>query len=264
MFHSGPFLFFLAFFWSILFIAIGGGGLPLFIAFFQVFFPSFSLGNMMGLSKMGGVVRGIGVFMSVYKEIEWKRMTIISIPFLLGSIVGASFIADISDRFIPIILCGAFLFSELATLVHQYLTQRRFLFLSFLVGGYGGVLGAAIPSMIVTLLRFHTPEDEKIVHLQIQARVILFAVAVTSFLVHIWHGNILWEYAFWWAGGSFLGGIVGGKTSPKNEILFGKMAKRIFKIFVSHGDSYIPLESFGVVQNKSFSTRTRGLTLRSF
>ena len=216
-----------------IFVGIFGAviGAAQFFAFplFQMLFPFLSFGQIVGNAKMGGFARGLATTVTTRKEIDWKENILFSLPLVIGTIVGASFIAQLDQRWIFPALLFAILFSEYSVRLSFLLRPQHFWGASLLLGVYAGFLGAGIGVMIVALLRLRFPRDEDIAHAKIQARFIEWILVFFALGAHILHGNILWAIALSWGIGAFFGGIIGGILLKKMGRLSGKIQKRILR-----------------------------------
>jgi uncharacterized membrane protein YfcA len=77
---------------------------------FQLLLPWVPFGSIVGNSKVGSLFRGIGSTIQTRKDIEWGTCLKISIAPILGSVAGATVIAQLDQRWLlPAIIFAVFL-----------------------------------------------------------------------------------------------------------------------------------------------------------
>jgi len=204
-------------------VVMSGGGFFLSIPLFQWLFPAVSYGAIIGNLKLGSFFRGIGSTWENRKEIEFVPNMLWSIPLLIGTVLGASAIAQLDQRWILPVMVIAVLLAEFAPHITHLMNKRSFYGASLFTGAYTGFLGAGSGLLIMALLRIKHPSDEKVGHIKIQSSFIEWFIGIVAVIVHFFHGNLLLELWLVWSIGSLIGGVVGAKLLRK----LGKMPGNI-------------------------------------
>jgi len=186
------------------FAVVMGGTLFLSLPLFQILFPEMSLGAIIGNIKLGSIFRNATALVPLYTQLDKKVLWLAPI-LCLGSIVGSWQIVSVSPIIVPLVLI-------LGLLVHEYgkkLKLPPYLFwgVTFLVGFYGGIFGAGIMLLLLSLLqlRYTSVTDARANALLLE--LLVSTVAVMTF----WHFDLInWRIAIVWAGGGMIGGLIGG------------------------------------------------------
>lgn len=201
----------------------------IYLTLMQFFFPTLSLGNIIGAGKIGGVAQGAGAMPAFWQDIDWKFI-IKNIPFfLVGSFIGASIISEISQFWILPLLIVAFFVAEFAPKIAKFFTRKVFFILEGLLGIYVGLLGASIKPTLLSILRLQVPEDEKIMFLKIQIQTMMFFASFAAAIAHFFHGTLLLWVIVPLALGNIVGGFIGGKILHKTGKLSGKIQKNVMR-----------------------------------
>jgi len=167
-------------------------------------FPELTLGAMLGNLKVGSVVRNATALIPLWRQLD-PRLWRLAIPLCLGSTAGALSVTGVSQTLIPIVLTIGLLVNEVTS--HLRLGNRSFYICAFIVGIYGGILGAGIMLLILTLVHLRSTELSRARANAICLELILSLVAVLVF----WKfALIIPDIAIVWTLGSLMGGYIGG------------------------------------------------------
>ena len=207
-----------------------GGSMFFSIPIVQLFFPTVPFGAIVGNIKIGSLFRGIGSTISTLSSINIKENILLSIPLLCGTIAGASFVAQLDQRWIFPAIVFAVILAELAPYMASKITNTHFIFFSLIVGIYTGFLGAGVGILILALLRTKFSKDSDIAHAKIQTRFIELLLAVVAVVTHIFHGNIFSQIWIPLALGGIIGGYLGGVILNRIGTLSGKIQKIILRV----------------------------------
>jgi uncharacterized membrane protein YfcA len=204
-----------------------GGAAFLAIPIFQVFFPGFTYGDIMGNMRVGSFARGLASTWSTRKHIHFKEVVSILIPFSLSAIVGVMAIAKLDQSYLFYAVILAIFVSELSPRIAHLITKKTRTVFSMILGLYFGFIGAGSGILIFGLLRTMYPEKKDIVHAKIQARFIELMGVIMLLVVHFYNGNLKIEAWLPWALGSLVGGYIGGyilkhfkKTKAKTQHVY--------------------------------------------
>lgn len=213
-------------FWGFL---IGGSSF-LTVGLLQALFPGVGFGTIIGNQKLGGVGRGISSVLTLWKEIEWKKIwPLISIA-MIGVIAGASAISRLDPRWLlPAILVGVFL-TEIAPKFAANFTKNHFRVGSILTGLYTGFLGLGAGVFLVALLRTQWPAREQLMHIQIQKRVVILMLNAVAVIAHGLHGNLVLKMFLPLMIGNMIGGWLSSHLMLRMRALPGK---------IQHGFLYV-------------------------
>jgi len=211
------------------FAVILGGGMFFYTPFFQLMFPSVSFGAIVGNIKVGSFFRGIASTITTHPMIEYRKTIQTSAVAFVGTILGASLIANLDQRWLFPVTVLAIIVSELAPVVAKRITSRTFNIASFFTGMYAGFLGAGIGILLVALFRVKHPEDKDIAVVKVQARFSEFLLGITAVVVHWLHGNLHMQIWLPWSIGAFVGGLVGGVLLKRISGLTPQIQKIILR-----------------------------------
>ncbi len=208
-----------------IFAVVFGGTMFFTIPLMQVLFPQATFGVIIGNAKVGSFFRSIGSTVSTHKQIAYKDCAKLSVTAFIGTAIGASLIADLSQMWLFPAVCVAILFALYAPKLAAMVSPKSFHAVSFATGVYAGIFGAGIGILLVALLRLKYPDDAQIAFVKIQARFVEFLLVLTAVATHFLHGNLV--AAIWvpCSIGAPLGGYVGGIVLKK----LGTMAPHIQK-----------------------------------
>lgn len=210
--------------------AIFGGGMFFYTPFFQLMFPSVSFGAIVGNVKVGSFSRGIGSTIATHSMIEYRKTIQVSAIAFVGTILGASMIASLDQRWLFPMTILAIAVSELAPIIAKKITPRTFTIASFFTGLYAGFLGAGISLLLLALFRVKHPEDKDIALVKVQTRFAELLLGVSALVVHWLHGNLHMQIWLPWSIGMCVGGVLGGILLKHISILTPKTQKIILRI----------------------------------
>lgn len=206
-----------------------GSMTPIYLSLMQFFFPTLTLGNIIGADKINGVFRGVGALPSFWDQIDWKFILKTIPAFLIGSIIGANIVSEISMIWILPLLIMAFCIAEFAPFFSKFFTKKSFFAFEGILGIYAGLIGASIKPTLLGIFRVKIPDDKKIIFLKIQIQTIMFFVVIGAGIAHYFHGNLIWEIILPLGIGNTLGGFIGGKILKRTGKLSGKIQKNIMR-----------------------------------
>lgn len=129
---------------------------------------------------------------------------------------------------VPALLIG-WIIVEYAEAVSRFITQRLRFALAYLVGMYGGVLGAGVSLLIVGLLRLETTDQGDIYKLRAHALLLETFFTSMAVLVFIFQGLVHWEIASVWIAGALIGGYIGGHLLAYTGKLSGALQQNILR-----------------------------------
>ena len=206
-----------------------GGTMFFSVPLFLWLFPEASFGALVGNLKVGSFFRGIGSTLSTFKQIQWKSSLLISVPPFLATILGASFIANLDQKWMLPAVIIAVILAELAPKIAHLVSQKNFYIASSMTGVYAGVFGAGIGIILTALLRLKYPKDSDIALVKIQARFIEWVLVITAVVTHFLHKNLFLEIWLPWALGGLVGGVLGGLVLKKIGHASGHIQKLILR-----------------------------------
>ncbi len=230
-----------------LFGTLIGGSQFLAVPIFQVLFPGANFGTIIGNFKVGSFFRGIGSTITTWDKIEWKNSILLALPPMLFSILGATFIAKLDQKWIFPAIIFAVILAELAPKYAHKITKKSFWGASLFSGLYAGFLGAGIGILLVALLRVTHPKDDQIAVVKIQARFIELLLVISTVVAHFYHGNLLFKIWFPWAIGTFVGGLFGGKMLKGLIHLSGNTQKLVLRISFALAIIIAGIKFFGYI-----------------
>ncbi|MBI1272752.1 MAG: TSUP family transporter [Alphaproteobacteria bacterium] len=207
-----------------------GGAMFFAVPLMQWLFPLASFGIVVGNIKMGSFFRSIGSTISTHKHIEYVDNFKLSLAAFLGTILGASAIAQLDQAWLLPAVVLAIILALLAPKLAHKITNRTFHLASLLTGIYAGLFGAGIGVLLIALLRLKHPSDEKIAHVKIQARFVEWLLVITAIVTHFLHGNLVTSIWVPWSIGGLIGGYTGGVMLDKMGKLSGKVQKIILYV----------------------------------
>lgn len=187
-----------------IFAVVMGGTLFMSLPLFQVLFPEMSLGAIIGNVKIGSVFRNTAALIPLYKNIDMQVLWLAPV-LCLGSVIGSWQIVHVSALVVPVVLIIGFL-------VHEYSRKLRvstklFWPIAFFVGFYGGIFGAGIMLLLLTLMQLRNIAILDARTNALLLELLLSLVAVVTF----WYFDLIhWPIAITWAGGGIIGGYLGG------------------------------------------------------
>jgi uncharacterized membrane protein YfcA len=195
---------------GIIAVVLGGGNfwaMPL----WQILFPDIGLGVLIGNLKVGSAFRGFASSCTTFKRINKIRVLKASLALMVGTILGASFIAKLDQSWAIVAILIAIILSESADWIGARAKPYHFIIGSIILGIYYGLFAAGSGILIVTLLRLKSPADSKIANVKSEARVVEFLMSIAAVSVHFLSGNVVSVLWIPWCIGAMLGGYIGGK-----------------------------------------------------
>ncbi len=217
------------FFIGVISVVIGGGHF-FSVPFMQWLYPTVSFGSILGNIKVSSFVRGLGSTFATRHMIEWRRDLSVGAIAIVGSVIGASIIANIDQRWLVVAVVVAIMLSESAPWIATKITPRIFHVASFLTGIYAGFFGAGIGIILIALLRLKHPIDTDIALVKVQARFVEMFLAVGAVTAHWYHGNLISSIWIPLSIGTLVGGIVGGLVLNKLSGFSGKIQSFVLRI----------------------------------
>ena len=209
------------------FSVVIGGGMFFSIPLMQWLFPGISFGAIVGNLKVGSFFRSVGSTISTHKQIEYVSNVKLAILALIGTGIGTTLIASLSQKWLFPALVVAVLLAFFAPKLADKITNKTFHVASFLTGVYAGAFGAGIGVLLIALLRLKHPADTDIAFVKIQARFVEWLLVITAVAMHLYHGNIITAIWVPWAVGALIGGYIGGVALNRLGHLPGSVQKSV-------------------------------------
>lgn len=191
-----------------------GGSMFVSLPLFVYLVPGCTTGQYVGNLKLGSLLRSIASTTSTRNSVDWAYCLGMAWPFVLGTIMGAYLISTLIASYLLLLMVVAVLVAEFAERISklEFWHDRDFFFIAaFAAGIYAGFLGVGLAYLLVALIRVNNPKDEDIIWVKIQARFIETITVIAAVCTHFVNGNIKIEIVFYWAIGTTLGGILGGR-----------------------------------------------------
>lgn len=210
-----------------IFAVVIGGGMFFSAPLAQWLFPQASFGVIVGNLKVGAFFRSIGSIAATWRKIAYKECFKLSAVGLAGTVIGASFIAHLDQRWLFPAIVAAVVFAIAAPKIAAKISNRGFYVTSFLTGLYTGFFGAGNGIMLIALLRLKHPADTDISYVKIQARFIEFLFIIVAVTTHFLHGNLVAAIWIPWSIGNIAGGYAGGILLHHMGKLPGRTQKHI-------------------------------------
>jgi uncharacterized membrane protein YfcA len=205
-----------------IFSVIAGGGMFFSMPFMQWLFPEVAFGVLVGNVKVGSLFRSIGSTWTTRKQIAWAHNAKVSLFAFIGTTVGSSFIANLSQKWMFPAVVLAVAFAILSPRVAHLVNARTFNLAAFLTGLYAGVFGAGIGLLLIALLRLKYTEDTAIAYVKIQARFVEMLLVAVAVATHFLHGNLVSMMWIPWSIGALGGGFAGGRLLDRLGTLPGR------------------------------------------
>jgi hypothetical protein len=210
--------------WAVL----AGGAMFLSIPLFQLLFPQAALGQLIGTIKVGSLARGASSVAVTFRQVNLRHHSVeILVPLLLGAIVGAYFISDVSQLWVLPAMVVAIVVSENARRLSAVFSRRMFQVSAVSVGVYGGAIGAGVMTMILAILRIKLPAEEDIAQVRIDANAVEFLMNVAAVVLLISVGGLTGYAWVAWAIGAVAGGILGGKLLKRMKTIASRFQRRL-------------------------------------
>lgn len=201
------------------------------VPFWQLLFPHFSYGQILGNIKIGSFTRGLASTWSTRKNIRLKETLAPSILLAVGTILSSLFIANLDQKYLLIAVIVSIVVSELSPKIAHIITPHTRLIFSFLLGIYMGILGAGVSLLLVALMRTIYKSPDEIAIAKIQARFIETVGIVAATVILLFQGTFVFPYWIYWAIGSLIGGYIGGHILNKTTQVSAKQ-QHLFLILV--------------------------------
>jgi uncharacterized membrane protein YfcA len=192
-----------------IFAVVMGGTLFLSLPLFQTLFPDMALAAIVGNIKLGSIFRNATALIPIRTKLDPKSLWLAPI-LCLGSILGSWQVVSVTQAVVPIVLVIGFAVHEYGKKIH--LPNHLFWPVAFAVGYYGGIFGAGIMLLILSLLRLR---QKDVVDARANALLLELLLSVMA-VVTFWHFNLInWPLALTWASGGMIGGYIGGIVIEK-------------------------------------------------
>lgn len=204
-----------------------GGAMFFSVPLVQSLFPAITFGNVVGNIKVGSFLTVVGSTLSTHKHIAYKDNVRVAAIAFVGTILGASLISDLSQKWLFPAVCMAILLSFFAPRLARHITHKNFQVMAFFTGFYNGAFGAGIGLLLVALLRLKHPHDTEIASVKIQARFVELLLSITAVATHFLHGNLIAAICIPWSLGSIIGGFIGGLILKKVGHMSGHVQKSL-------------------------------------
>jgi len=212
------------------FAVVVGGALFVSIPFIEWVFPQATMGVVIGYIKVSSFFRGIASTAATCKQIDFIQNIKIMPLALVGTVLGATTISNIDQRWLlPAIICAIIFTLQEPKWAHR-VTGKTFAAATFVTGLYYGILGAGTGVILVALMRLKHPQDTEIAFVKIQARFIEFLLVAAAAVTHIINGNLVAALWLPLSIGGLVGGYGGGLLLRKMGELSAVAQKRILYV----------------------------------
>jgi len=169
----------------------------------------------------------VGFISSTYnfhraKLIDWRKVFILSIPLVFGTILGVLLVLKLNDNIVKNILIGALFFSLILALTkYKRITVREnqknksinwltFIIFSF-IGIWAGILVLDTATFILFALSLHLGVD--LLRSNAIKSAVCLIILIVSSMIFYEEGQIDWQAGFLLSIGSFWGGYLGSKLA---------------------------------------------------
>jgi len=169
----------------------------------------------------------VGFISSTYnfhraKLIDWRKVFILSIPLVFGTILGVLLVLKLNDNIVKNILIGALFFSLILALTkYKKITVREnqknksinwltFIIFSF-IGIWAGILVLDTATFILFALSLHLGVD--LLRSNAIKSAVCLIILIVSSMIFYEEGQIDWQAGFLLSIGSFWGGYLGSKLA---------------------------------------------------
>jgi|GEM_PF-1896087 len=206
-----------------------GGNAVLSIPLFQILYPEMTLGAIIGNIKPGSVVRNIASLVPVWRDLNYRTIAPLLIPLVAGSAIAALLVSSVSQAWVlPVLMLGWLVVEYAPKLAHRISPNIQWAG-AWLVGMYGGVLGAGVSLLILSLLRIQNPAGDDIYLLRAHALWLETLFTSAAVAVFLYQGLVFWPIALVWLVGALIGGYVGGRLLKYTGRLSGRTQTRILR-----------------------------------
>jgi uncharacterized membrane protein YfcA len=212
------------------FAVVVGGSMFFSVPFLQWFFPGVTFGAIVGNIKISSFFRGLGSTFSTRHLIEYRGDLLVVVIAFVGTVIGASLIARLDQKWLFPAIILAIILSEAAPLLAMKITPRVFAFASFLTGFYSGIFGAGIGIILIALIRLRHPRDTEIASVKIQARFVELILTLSAVATHWYHGNLRLPIWLPLSIGALLGGVAGGLLLTRMTALSGRIQSYVLRV----------------------------------
>lgn len=210
------------------FAVIIGASQFLSIPIFQLFFPSMTLGAIIGNLRIGNMVRDAVALVPVRRDIRWKPVMHLLIAACVGSVLGTMLIVNVPQKFLFPVIVMAIIVTEAAPWISQKVHRHTLVPAFFLTGGYYGVIGAGGSVISMAFLRILWPKDGDLHAVRVHMLLIECLAFIVSILAFLPSGEIDWPVSIAWGAGAIIGGYIGGKLLHR----IGKTDSRTQKFWI--------------------------------
>ena len=166
------------------------------------------------------------------KVLDWKKGTILGIPAVIGSLLGAWIAIDINEAVfekamgVIMLLMLVFLLYNPKKLLYgrPELVKKKVsipqLLLFFLIGVYGGFIHMGVGYFLLAALVAGAGYD--LVKANAVKVLIVLMYVLASFFIFVYHEQVLWKYGLVMTIGSVTGAFIASRLAVKRGIVFVK------------------------------------------
>lgn len=233
-------------FFSGIYGTLVGGGFLVIVPFFMIYgLPVHTALGTARLSGVGTTLFGIAGFHKT-GYVNYKIAFLISLPLLIGSLLGSRIVLSLDERLLEFIIAGVILvtvvlsiFNKDLGLVHNLYSRKRKilgLFLMFIVGVYGGFIGIGVSILLTYLMILFF--GQTFLESAATRKIGILLLHIATFIVFLKGGLVNWELgisSFFGTGvGSFIGSKYSGKIGEANikKMFLFVVLIMVAKIFV--------------------------------
>jgi len=193
-----------------IFAIVLGGTMFLSLPIFQLFFPELSLGALVGNIKVGSAIRNAFAIWPLRRRLRIREIFHILVALLAGGFIGAFGITNVSQSFVLPVIVLAILVTEAAPWISGRISKSTYIVVAVLAGVFGGIIGAGISLIILSLLRIQIPDNDRIVEVRADAILLELINTLAAIVVFMFFGKLIFPLWVSWALGSIIGGYIGG------------------------------------------------------
>ncbi len=202
-----------------------------------------------GTNRIGIIIQTLTATTSFkqQKVLESRKALLLSIPAILGSLIGAWFAVDINEEIfekaigvIMLIMLVFILYKPQkfiygrANISEKPLTWSTYI-IFFFIGIYGGFLHMGVGYFLLAGIVGAAGFD--LVKANAIKVMIILAYAPFTLLVFLWYNQVNWEYGLLLAAGGIIGALIASRMAVKRGVVFVKWVI-VIVILITSGDMF--------------------------
>ncbi len=202
-----------------------------------------------GTNRIGIIIQTLTATTSFkqQKVLESRKALLLSIPAILGSLIGAWFAVDINEEIfekaigvIMLIMLVFILYKPQkfiygrANISEKPLTWSTYI-IFFFIGIYGGFLHMGVGYFLLAGIVGAAGFD--LVKANAIKVMIILAYAPFTLLIFLWYNQVNWEYGLLLAAGGIIGALIASRMAVKRGVVFVKWVI-VIVILITSGDMF--------------------------